>query len=372
MSATPNPLLPREEPVRLLDPAGTILTDPEYALPEPERLLAGYRHLVTGRRVNDQCNALVRQGRLAVYPSSTGQEACQVAAVLSLADHDWIFPTYRESVTLIARGVPAGATMTMLRGGWHGGYDPAAYCVAPQTIALATQLLHAVGFAHAATLRGEDTVVLAMCGDGATSEGDFHEAMNFAAVFHLPVVFFVQNNEFAISVPLSRQTAAESLAHKGVGYGMPGERVDGNDLPAVVAVLDAAVERARSGGGPSIIEAHTYRMEAHTNADDDARYRGRDEIEAWKERDPLVRMRNLLTADGTLTPELEAEFAEQADAVAAELRRELNAEFDGDPEDLFRYVYAERTPQLAEQWEGLREELARTEPAHSDTPGGTK
>jgi pyruvate dehydrogenase E1 component alpha subunit len=369
MSAIPNPLLPREEPVSLLDPAGTIFTDPEYAVPEPERLLDGYRALVIGRRINDQCNALVRQGRLAVYPSSHGQEACQVAAALALDERDWIFPTYRESVTVITRGVPPGAAMMMLSGRWHGGYDPAVHHIAPQTIALATQLLHAVGFAHAATLRGEDTVVLAMCGDGATSEGDFHEAMNFAAVFHLPVVFFVQNNEFAISVPLSRQTAAASLADKAIGYGMPGERVDGNDLPAVLAVLDAAVSRARSGGGPMLVEAHTYRIQAHTNADDDSRYRHPDEVQEWAERDPLLRMRNLLTANGAMTPEHEAEFAEQADAVAAELRRELNADVAADPEDLFRYVYAERTPQLDEQWENLRDELARSESAH-ETKGG--
>ncbi len=170
-------------------------------MPDEGRLLAGYGALVVGRRVNDQANALVRQGRMAVYPSSHGQEACQVAAAMALGAQDWMFPTYREPVALITRGVPPGDALAMLRGVWHGGYDPIEYRVAAQATPLATQLLHAVGFAHAATIRGEDTVVLAMCGDGATSEGDFHEAMNFAAVFRLPVVFFVQNNEFAISVP---------------------------------------------------------------------------------------------------------------------------------------------------------------------------
>ena len=165
-----------------------------------------------------------------------------------------------------------------------------------------------------------------MCGDGATSEGDFHEAMNFAAVFHLPVVFFVQNNEFAISVPLSRQTAAPSLAHKAIGYGMPGERVDGNDLPALVAVLDAAVARARKGGGPTLIEAHTYRMQAHTNADDDTRYREHADVQAWVERDPLTRMRAFLTGKKWLTAARETEIAEEAEAVAAELRTVMNEE----------------------------------------------
>lgn len=273
-------LLPRETPVRLIDESGTAVTDETYPMPDAETLGHAYRGLIEGRRINDQASALVRQGRLAVYPSSHGQEACQVAASLVLGERDWLFPTYRDSVAVIARGVRPADAMVLLKGDWHSGYDPAEHRVAPQATPLATQLLHAVGFAYAAKRRGEDTVVLALCGDGATSEGDFHEALNFAAVFHVPVVFFVQNNEFAISVPLSRQTAAPSLAHKAIGYGMPGERVDGNDIAALLAVLGGAVERARSGGGPSLIEAHTYRMQAHTNADDDTRYREREEVQA--------------------------------------------------------------------------------------------
>lgn len=359
-------LLPREQPVTLLDPSGTPVADAHYTMPPKQRMLDAYRALVIGRRINDQCNALVRQGRLAVYPSSHGQEACQVAAVMALAEQDWVFPTYRDSVSIITRGVPAAEAMVLLRGDWHSGYDPTRYRVAPQATPLATQLLHAVGFAHAAKLRGAassepGTVVMAMCGDGATSEGDFHEAMNFAAVFHLPVVFFVQNNEFAISVPLSRQTAAASLAHKAIGYGAHGERVDGNDLPALLAVLDEAVARARSGGGPTLVEAHTYRMQAHTNADDDTRYRESAEVQAWVERDPLTRMRALLTTKRWLTQTREHELAAEAEAIAAELRVVMNDEPPVDPEELFRHVYAERTAPLQEQWELLADELSRVE-----------
>ena len=195
-------------------------------MPAPEALLTAFAALVTGRRINDQAYALVRQGRLAVYPSSHGQEACQVAAAQVLADGDWLFPTYRDTVAAVARGVDPVEVLVLLKGDWHSGYDPSEHHVAPQATPLATQLLHAVGVAHAARLRGEPTVVMAMCGDGATSEGDFHEALNFAAVFRAPVVFFVQNNEYAISVPLARQSVAPSLAHKGIGYGVPGERVD--------------------------------------------------------------------------------------------------------------------------------------------------
>ncbi|QIK64819.1 pyruvate dehydrogenase (acetyl-transferring) E1 component subunit alpha [Leucobacter viscericola] len=344
-----------------MDSDGIVGSDADYALPSSEQLLSAYAALVNGRRINDQCNALVRQGRLAVYPSSNGQEACQVAAALALAEGDWIFPTYRDSVAVITRGVAPANAMVLLRGDWHSGYNPHEHGVAPQATPLATQLLHAVGFAHAAKLRGEDTVVLAMCGDGATSEGDFHEAMNFAAVFQLPVVFFVQNNEFAISVPLSRQTAAPSLAHKAIGYGMPGQRVDGNDVAALLAVLNEAVDRGRSGGGPSLVEAHTYRMLAHTNADDDTRYREREEVQAWVARDPLTRMQTYLTGAGLLDDAAEASLAEDAEGIAAELREVMNAEPELDPEQLFAHVFAERPATLDAQWALLQDEIERTE-----------
>lgn len=359
MPATDNPLLPRESPVQLIDPSGKRRADDVYGPPSAAELLEGYRSLVMARRVNDQCNALVRQGRLAVYPSSHGQEACQVAAVSVLEKHDWLFPTYRDSVAVMLRGVAPADAMVLLRGEWHSGYNPNEFNVAPQATPLATQLLHAVGFAHAATLRGESTVVMALCGDGATSEGDFHEALNFAAVFHLPVVFLVQNNKFAISVPLSRQTAAESLAHKAVGYGMPGERVDGNDLAALLAVLGAAVTRARSGGGPTLIEAHTYRMQAHTNADDDTRYRDSAEVQEWVARDPLLRLRAHLRSKKVLDDAVEADFAAQADEIANTLREALNTDLTPDPGELFRHVYQTPTPQLEQQWASLRGEIER-------------
>ncbi|GAA1599303.1 pyruvate dehydrogenase (acetyl-transferring) E1 component subunit alpha [Leucobacter chromiireducens] len=361
MSSSAHSLLPRETPVQLIDPTGTPVPDSQFSAPAGDELVAAYGDLVAGRRINDQCNALVRQGRLAVYPSSNGQEACQIAAARVLRDTDWLFPTYRDSVAVIARGVEPEQAMVLLRGDWHSGYDPNEHRVAPQATPLATQLLHAVGFAHAAKLRGEDTVVLAMCGDGATSEGDFHEAMNFAAVFGLAVVFFVQNNEFAISVPLSRQTAAPSLAHKAIGYGMPGERVDGNDVAALMSVLGAAVDRARRGDGPSLVEAHTYRMLAHTNADDDTRYREHEEVQAWIERDPLTRVREHLRSSGLLSDETEARFTAAAEQTASELRDAMNAEPQVDPEDLFTHVYAERPATLTAQWQLLQDEIARTE-----------
>ncbi|MCH6469161.1 pyruvate dehydrogenase (acetyl-transferring) E1 component subunit alpha [Sinomonas terrae] len=360
-------MLPVHGQIQILSEDGTILPDDQrgsspghqYPIPSDSELLEAYRRLVVGRRVNDQNSALVRQGRLAVYPSSHGQEACQVSAALCLREGDWMFPTYRDAVAVMTRGVDPVEAMTLFRGDWHGGYDPHEHNVGIQSTPLTTQLLHAVGVAHAAKLRGEDTVVLAMCGDGATSEGDFHEALNFAAVFHLPVVFFVQNNQYAISVPLAHQTVAPSLAHKAVGYGMAGERVDGNDMVALLAVLDRAVTLARSGSGPLLVEANTYRMQAHTNADDATRYRQQAEVEAWAAKDPLNRMRQYLRTTGVLTDDVESAFAGDAEDVAQQLRDGLSAEPILDPQELFRHVFTEPTPQLREQAAFLADELAR-------------
>lgn len=360
-------MLPARHQIQMVDPDGRLKpegeqgTEPghEYPLPGDDELMAAYAQLVVGRRVNDQNSALVRQGRMAVYPSSHGQEACQVAAALCLSEGDWMFPTYRDAVAVMTRGVDPVQVMTIFRGDWHGGYDPAKHKVGIQCTPLTTQLLHAVGVAHAAKLRGEDTVVLAMCGDGATSEGDFHEALNFAAVFHLPVIFFVQNNKYAISVPLSHQSVAPSLAHKAVGYGMAGERVDGNDVVALLAVLDRAVKLAREGSGPLLVEANTYRMQAHTNADDATRYRQDSEVAEWLAKDPVNRMRTYLTDRGLLDDQGEARIAEKAEAVATQLREGLGEDVPVDPQELFRHVFARPTPQLKEQSALLADELAR-------------
>ena len=360
-------MLPARHQIQMVDPDGRLKpeseqgTEPghEYPLPGDDELMAAYEQLVVGRRVNDQNSALVRQGRMAVYPSSHGQEACQVAAALCLSDGDWMFPTYRDAVAVMARGVDPVQAMTIFRGDWHSGFDPLEHKVGIQCTPLTTQLLHAVGVAHAAKLRGEDTVVLAMCGDGATSEGDFHEALNFAAVFHLPVIFFVQNNKYAISVPLAHQSVAPSLAHKAVGYGMAGERVDGNDVVALLAVLDRAVKLAREGSGPLLVEANTYRMQAHTNADDATRYRQDSEVAEWQAKDPVNRMRTYLTDRGLLNDQADARIAEKAEAVATQLRDGLGEDVPVDPQELFRHVFAKTTPQLKEQSAMLADELAR-------------
>ncbi|WP_406105308.1 pyruvate dehydrogenase (acetyl-transferring) E1 component subunit alpha [Streptomyces sp. NBC_01003] len=346
----PAPLLPDAEPFRVL---GT-----DAAAKADARLLHQlYAEVVRGRRYNAQATALTKQGRLAVYPSSTGQEACEVAAALVLEERDWLFPSYRDTLAAVARGLDPVQALTLLRGDWHTGYDPREHRVAPLCTPLATQLPHAVGLAHAARLKGDDVVALAMVGDGGTSEGDFHEALNFAAVWQAPVVFLVQNNGFAISVPLDKQTAAPSLAHKAVGYGMPGRLVDGNDAAAVHEVLAEAVRHARGGGGPTLVEAVTYRMEAHTNADDATRYRVDAEVDAWRDHDPILLLERELTDRGLLDEEGIRAVRDDAEKMAADLRERMNQDPVLDPMDLFRDVYAEQTTQLREQAAQLRAEL---------------
>ncbi|MEU9793248.1 pyruvate dehydrogenase (acetyl-transferring) E1 component subunit alpha [Streptomyces sparsogenes] len=348
------PLLPDAEPYRLLgtDAAADI---------DPALLTRLYGELVRGRRYNAQATALTRQGRLAVYPSSTGQEACQVAAGLVLREQDWLFPSYRDTLAAVVRGIDPVEALTLLRGDWHSGYDPREHRVAPLCTPLATQLPHAVGLAHAARLKGDDVVALALVGDGGTSEGDFHEALNFAAVWRAPVVFLIQNNGFAISVPLAKQTAAPSLAHKAVGYGMPGRLVDGNDAAAVHQVLGEAVRRARGGGGPTLVEAVTYRVDAHTNADDAGRYRSEAEVEAWRAHDPITLLEEAMRDRGLLDDQVVRTAREAAERLAADLRERMHQDPALDPMDLFAQVYAERPGQLREQAEFLRAELAAEE-----------
>ncbi|KUL35977.1 pyruvate dehydrogenase (acetyl-transferring) E1 component subunit alpha [Streptomyces sp. NRRL F-4489] len=357
----PAPLLPDAEPYRLLG------TDAARRL-DTGLLKRLYAELVRGRRYNTQATALTRQGRLAVYPSSTGQEACQVAAALALQEQDWLFPSYRDTLAAVARGLDPVQALTLLRGDWHTGYDPYEHRVAPLCTPLATQLPHAVGLAHAARLKGDDVVALAMVGDGGTSEGDFHEALNFAAVWQAPVVFLVQNNGFAISVPLAKQTAAPSLAHKAVGYGMPGRLVDGNDAPAMHEVLTDAVRRAREGGGPTLVEAVTYRLDAHTNADDATRYRTEAEVETWRAHDPIALMERELTDRGLLTDAFAAATRESAEQLAAALRDRMHTDPPLDPMALFDHVFARQTGQLRDQADRLRAELDAEAEAATPAP----
>ena len=319
-----------------------------------DQLRALYRLMAVGRRADRQAISLTRQGALGVYASSRGQEASQVGSVAALADQDWLFPTYRDSVAAFARGVDMVEVLALFAGSWHCGFDPRHRRVAPLTTPLATQLLHATGLAMAAKLRGDPVVALAMLGDGAASEGDSHEAMNIAGVTQAPCVFLVQNNQYAISVPARRQTRASSIALRAAGYGMPGILVDGNDVISVYASVHEAVEWARSGGGPTLIEASTYRLEPHTTADDPKRYRSDDEGAQWQGRDPLERLRQVLLRHDALDATFLQSVDREGEDVAAAMHDRLYGASAGDPLEMFEHVHASLTPQLRRQ----RAELA--------------
>ncbi len=356
--------LPSAQPIRLIDDAGHV-ADPAltggFALPDAQTLKLLYRRMVLARRFDLQVTALTRQGRLATYPSALGQEGCEIGATVALEPTDWLFPTYRDSIAVLTRGIEIGELLAGFRGDWHCGYDPMQHRTSIQATPLATQTLHAVGVAKAAKLRRDPIAALAFVGDGASSEGDTHEAFNFAGVWQVPAVFVVQNNQFAISVPLAKQTRARAISDRAIGYGIQGHYVDGNDVAAVYAVVSAALHKARSGKGPTIVECLTYRVEAHTNSDDPSRYRDPREVAKWKGRDPIERLEKYLVSEQILCDEDREAIAAEAEELAAATRDAMNTAAPIDPMELFENVYAATRPSLLEQRDLLAAELAAAE-----------
>lgn len=360
-SQDPASLLPGDV-VRMIQDDGSVAEVEGFDVDvDDARLLTMYRQMVLTRAIDHEAINLQRQGQLAVYPSCLGQEGAQVGAAHALRDDDWVFPSYRELGFALVRGIDPSRMMHVFRGTWLGDHDPFEYAFGMITIPIATQVLHAAGLAMGTKLDGKDTVTVACCGDGATSEGDTHEAMTFAGVFEAPVIFFVQNNQYAISVPLDRQTAAPTLAHKAIGYGMPGVRCDGNDVLATYAVTRAMVERARDGHGPSMIEAVTYRREAHTTSDDATRYRSDAEVEEAARHDPIDRLRLVLDHRGLRDEALESEVAEEAATAASAMRAAIYDADHDDPMELFDHVLVGDTSHLDDQRDLLRAELAAEE-----------
>lgn len=351
--------------MQLLDPAGHLHEDPDHPIDLDDDALVGlYRDMVVTRRVDLEYIRLQRQGQLGVYPSCLGQEAAQVGSATALRREDWIFPQYRELGCAIVRGLPPARLGHLWRGTWLADHDPYEYAFAHLSIPIGTHALHAVGFAMGARFDENPLVVATYFGDGATSGGDPHEAMNFAGVFRAPVIFFVQNNGWAISVPLEEQTAAPTLAHKAAGYGFPGVRCDGNDVLASFAVMQAAAARAREGGGPTLVEAMTYRMEAHTTSDDPTRYRSDQELAAWRARDPIARYRHFLEGEGLLDDAAVAGVDKEADEAATVLRDAIYEAPAGDPREVFDHVYVDDAGAFDRQRRRMEAEIeARGEPA---------
>jgi 2-oxoisovalerate dehydrogenase E1 component alpha subunit len=357
MAVDPTSLLPSDEPVRFLGEDGSVVADFDHLGLTTDDLVGMYRDIVRTRTFDTMAIALQRQGQLGVWASARGQEGGQVGIAWAMGLRDWAFPSYREHGITTVRGVPFAALLKQYKGTWMGLYDPHEHQVAPHSIPIATHLLHAVGFAKAAALSGDDLVTLAFIGNGGTSEGDFHEALNYAAVWNAPTVFVIQNNQYAISETNELQSAAPSLAHKGIGYGIRSYNVDGNDVIASFAVASEAIESARAGEGPALIEAHTYRMQPHTTADDDTRYRPPEELEAWLERCPLDRIEAYLRAEGIADDALCDEIRAEAEAEAAEIRAEVIAAGPEPVEALFDHVYVEPPVSLIEQRTAVLERL---------------
>jgi len=340
--------------VTLLDLDGNRVTHPDYASAlTDEQILAAYRDLVMARRLDMEGTNLQRQGQLALWAPCLGQEAAQVGASYGVAAADFIFPSYREHGIALARGLDPISILGLFRGIDHGGWDSAAHRFGLYTLVVGAQTLHAVGYAMGIQRDGADEAVLVCFGDGATSQGDVNEAFTFAAVNNAPVVFFLQNNQWAISEPNIRQTVVP-LYQRAAGFGFPGVRVDGNDVLAVQAVVAEAMDRARAGGGPTLVEAFTFRMGAHTTSDDPKRYRTSADEDYWRARDPLSRVENYLRARGILDDDVASELAAQADTMAARVRRETLALPEPEITDFYEHVFAEKSPLAAAEQAQMR------------------
>lgn len=305
-------------------------------------------------RLSDQkALSLQRQGRMGTYAPVMGQEASQIGSVKALKPEDWLVPSYRESGAMLARGIPLTCIYLYWMGHEIGHKWDKKFKTLPMAVPVGTQSLHGVGLAWAAKLRKEKLASLVFFGDGATSTGDVHEAMNFAGVLRVPVVFFCQNNQYAISVPRRMQCAAETLAQKAYAYGYNGLQVDGNDLFAVYLAVYEALEKARKGGGPTFIESVTYRLGPHTTSDDPTRYRKENELEMWKPLDPVVRFRFYLEKNGLWTSEWEEKITEESRAEIEEMVTEAENTPPPKPEEIFEYTWSQLTPELREQREDL-------------------
>ena len=344
--------------VQLLTPEGERVEHPDYSIEVTAEEVRGlYRDMVLTRRFDAEATALQRQGELGLWPSCLGQEAAQIGSGRALRDTDYVFPTYREHGVAWCRGVDPTLLLGMFRGVNHGGWDPNSNNFHLYTIVIGSQTLHAAGYAMGVAKDGADIAVAAYFGDGASSQGDVAESFTFAAVYNAPVVFICQNNQWAISEPTTRQTRVP-LYQRAQGYGFPGVRVDGNDVLAMLAVTKAAAEHARTGQGPILIEAFTYRMGAHTTSDDPTRYRRKEELEAWEAKDPILRVRRYLDRTGGADEAFYAGIEAESDALAKRVREAIRTMPDPDGMAIFENVYADGHSLVDEERAGYAAYLA--------------
>ena len=344
------------ERLEILDRDGVVDEDlmPELA---PEAVREIYRDMVRMRAMDDKALKLQRQGRMGTWPPIKGQEAIQTGVAHAMEEADWLLPAFREHGIMLLRGVPGHLIYAYWAGDERGSAYPEGVRVFPVAVPVGSQWQHGTGVGLSLKLRGENAVAVTLGGDGSTSEGDFHEAMNCAGVFQTNSVFVIQNNQWAISIPLHQQTAAETLAQKAHAYGFPGIQVDGNDVFAVYAAAGEALARARSGGGPTLIEAVTYRLGDHTTADDASRYREDEEVAEWQQRDPILRLRLFLQGRDLWDDDQEQALLEEVHAWVDSQVAALEAMPPQDPSDLFTHMYADLPPHLAEQMAEVLEEV---------------
>jgi len=364
--------------LQIIDAEGRVVGD----LPtlDDKELVELYRLMALARKLDRKLVALQRQGRIGTFPPLEGQEATQIGSAFALSERDWVYPSYREHGVQIVRGMPLKVIMSYWAGLPNSEWDVRKFHMNFNTVPLATQLPHAVGHSYAARLAGDELVTMAYVGDGATSEGDFHSGMNFAGVWKTPTVFICSNNLWAISVPLSKQTAAPTLADKAIGYGMPGVRVDGMDVLAVYAAATKAVDNARSGQGPTFIEALTYRYGPHATADDPRLYRTAEAEDEWRRRDPLDRYTNFLQSRDLWSPDLDEEIEEDIDRRITSAIEEVEACETPTRDVVVRHAYHRIPPALVSQLHQSQadhgEELTAFEPselweiAHDQLPSG--
>lgn len=343
----------------ILDQDGTFneKLDPNFS---NDRLRGFYRWMVYARVADQKALNLQRQGRMGTYAPVFGQEAIQIGAASAMEPDDWLFPSYRELVAAMIRGLPLSNTYLYWMGSEEGSRTPDGVRVFPNAVPVGTHILHAMGAAWAAKLKGEKFAVVAFFGDGATSEGDFHEALNFAGVFKTPNVFICQNNQYAISVPVTRQTGAPTIAQKAIAYGFDGIRIDGNDVFASYVATRAALDKAHSGGGPTLIEAVTFRLGAHTTADDPGRYRTDADVEPWLKREPLVRLEKFLRDRGVIDDEFAERVKSESEAEVEKAVEAAESMPPPTPADMFEYMYDEMPPALKEQLASLNESLSQS------------
>jgi len=316
-----------------------------------------FRFMLTTRIADTKALKLQRQGRMGTFAQSLGHEACQVGSSYATSREDWIFPYFRDLGTYVTLGFPLRKWFLTWMGNEEGMHIPAGFNLFTVTVPVASQLPQAVGLGMAVNIKKGNTAVLSTFSDGATSEGDFHEAMNLAGVFKTPNVFLCYNNQYAISLPRSRQTASKTLAQKAIAYGFEGILVDGNDVLAVYAATKEALEKARKGDGPTLIEAHTYRLSNHTTSDDASKYRNEEEVRTWEKKDPIDRFRVYLKKKGIWSEKFESGLTKEIEALVEEEVREAEQTPPPRIEELFVHTYSEMPPKLREQMDDLKSTL---------------